>query len=223
MAVAAASTPASDLLLLAVGPRAGWTGRGPIGIALAGGLLCEQLLAAGPRILLPPGRRHLVRHLLDQEVVATAAVAAHLCTAGVLEPAEYRVLRVFPRRGYAVRHESSRADAVQRLRYGLVPGTQPPPAPALLAVLAAVSGVARAWVPPPARRRDRRAVAQHLNGLRTVVGPDVAEVLLAVRKAYRRSGGGGSGGGDFVSESGDGYGDSGGSGDGGGDGGGGGD
>jgi len=208
---------AGDLLLLAVADRASYITRGPVAPALSGALLCQELFDGHPLGTFAPDRRSLVRLLEVGAQHAVAEVSGPLCSAGVLAPAEHRVLGLFPRRGFVVTAPSARLDAVARLRTALTPGTSPYAPTAALAVLCATSGIARVVAPPPRSRGQRRELAAHINGLRFVVGPDVSEVLLAVRELYRREGtntASGSSDSSFVPASGnDGYGDSGGAGD----------
>ena len=131
------------------------------------------------------------------------------------------MLGLFPRHGYAVLDGPRRTDAERRVWSGLQPGAWPDPWTATLVLLSAVSGIARAVVPPPTDKAGRRAVADHLNGLRLVVGGPVADLVDVTRHAYHRAGNSGDG---FVASGGAGcYGDGGGDGGGGGVDGGGGD
>lgn len=211
----------SDVLLLAVGDRAAFRTAGAVETVLGGALLCDAVLADRPPLLAGQGkqrRKELERLVVDRGATAVDEIGGLLCAGGVLAPLEHRVLGLFPRRGFAVLDTTARWEAEQRLLAAMTPGARPDPGTAALAVLCAVSGIARSVAPPPSRRADRRVLAAHLNGLEAVVGPGVAEILLATRAAYRRSGSGDG----FVPVNGsDGYGDSGGDG-GGGDGGGGG-
>ena len=210
----------SDVLLLTVGPRARFLTRGPVQPVLAGALLCDELLSGAAPADSGPGRGAEPHLLLDERArSALEEVARPLCAAGVLAPHEHRVLGLFGRQGYAVLDARARSGAEQRLRAALTPGSAPDAGAACLAVLCAVSGIARSVVPPPASPADRDAVAEHLNGLRGAVGPDLAAVLLATRTAHHRDGGGD---GSFVPVGGGCYGDGGGSDGGGSDGGGGG-
>jgi len=197
-----------DVLLLAAGPRARFLTRGPVQTVLAGALLCDALLPGGRP---SPGRPAELRRLLDERATTALAEAGEpLRAAGVIVPCEHRVLGLFRREGFTVLDLGARTDAEQRLRAALTPGSSPDAADASLAVLCALAGIARALVPPPASRADRDAVADHLNGLRTVLGPDLTAVLEATRARYHRDGGGE---GAFVPVgSGDCYGDGGGSG-----------
>ncbi|NHC45527.1 GPP34 family phosphoprotein [Motilibacter aurantiacus] len=209
-----------DLLLLAVGERAAYRTRGPVAVALAGGMLVHDVLRGAPLGVVAGDRRGLDALLAHVAGTALPRVAAPLCGAGALAPHQHKVLGVFARRGYAVRDPAPRWQAERRLRAGLTPGPWHDPGVAALAVLAAVSGVARTVCPPPPDRVGRRGLADHLNALRWQLGPEASEVVLAVRRAYRRQGASGD---SFVPSHGDGFGDSGGAGDGGGgDGGGGG-
>ena len=205
-----------DVLLLAVGDRAGYRTRGAVETVLGGALLCDAVLADRAPLLGAKGkqrRKELERLVLDRGSTAVDEVGGLLCAAGVLAPLEHRVLGLFPRRGFAVRDASARQEAEQRLLSALSPGGRPDAGTAALAVLCAVSGIARSVAPPPSGRTERRALAAHLNGLVTVVGPGVAEILVATRDAYRRNGSSDV----FVPLTGDdGYGDSGGDGGGGG-------
>ena len=217
------SLPA-DVLLLAVGDRGKFRTTGDAGTVLAGALLCSEAMAGAwlPESSSTKGRRKDVERLIkDRSTTALEEVSRPLCLAGVLAPLEHRVLGIFPRRGFVVLDAEARRKGEQRLLAALAPGGRPDAGTAALAVLCALSGIARDLAPPPRPRAERKALAAHLNGLSAVVGPEVAAVLLATRAVYRRSGGGG---GEFVPVNGngsDGYGDSGGDG-GGGDGGGGG-
>ena len=214
---------AADVLLLATGHKARFTTKGAVEPVLAGALLCGEVLGGARLSRLPPGRhrRREIRAVLAARArVARHEVAGPLVSAGVLVPLEHRVLGFVVRRGFAVLDGSAQAVAETRLRTVLLTPTADPGLGAL-AVLCAVSGIAATVVPPPRDRRSRRALAAHLNGLRAVVGPDLAEVLTATRDAYRRQH---RSDGSFVPDSGrDPYGDSGGDGGdgGGGDGGGG--
>ncbi len=216
-------TLAGDVLLLAVGDKARLGTRGGVEPVLAGALVGADALAGRTPSRLPPGpqRRKEVRAVLATRTqVALREVADPLVAAGVLGPAEHTLLGFVLRRGFTVVDRRARVDAENRLRAGLLTPTRDPHL-AVLAVLCAVSGIASSVLPAPTERQARRAVAAHLNGLRAVVGPEVAEVLVATRDAYRRQH---RDGGTFVPDSGrDPYGDSGGDGGGGGGGDGGGD
>jgi uncharacterized membrane protein YgcG len=218
-------TLAGDVLLLATGARARWTTKGRVETVLAGALLCTEVLHGARLSWLPPGRprRKELRRLVERRALtARDEVAGPLVAAGVLAPLEHRLLGVVVRRGFAVLDRRSWADAEGRLRTALLTPHRDPGL-ASLAVLCAVSGIAGSLLPPPTDRRSKRALAAYLNGLRTVVGPELAEVLTATRDAYRRQHRDAD---SFVADSGrDPYGDSGGDGGGGdgGDGGGGGD
>jgi uncharacterized membrane protein YgcG len=214
------SSLTGDLLLLAVDDRARYRTRGAPGIVLAAAELCEGLLAGRPvpALAVDPAESGRRRRRRVESFVRTEAgpaldrVAGRLVAAGAITPVEHRVLGMFTRRGYGVVDTAARSETEQRLRGALRVGTVPGPDTATLAVLAAVSGLARAVEPPPRDRAGRRAVAEHLNGLRWVVGEPVAEVLLATRAVLRRAGDAGDG---FVPMSGtEAYGDSGGDGSG---------
>ncbi len=213
-------TLTGDLLLLAVDDRARYRTRGAPGVVLAAAELCEELLAGRPVPALaidpaesPRRRRRRVQSLIRAEATpALDRVAGRLVHEGAITPAEHRVLGMVTRRGFGVAHTAARREAEQRLRAALRVGVVPGPDAAVLAVLGAVSGLARAVEPPPHDRAGRRAVAEHLNSLRWVVGEPLAEVLLATRRVLQRSGDAGNG---FVPASGGAYGDSGGDGSGG--------
>ncbi len=240
------STPrfADAVLLLAIDDRARYRTRGPVGVVLAAAELCDQTYAdqtyadqtyadqayAGQTVRVsgsPAERRRLLADAIRSgSASALDRVGQRMTAAGAVVPIEHRFLRVFSRQGYAVADTTARADAERRLRAGLEPGSRPDAWTATLVLLAAVSGIARAVVPPPSHAAGRRAVAEHLNGLRPVVGEAVAEVVDATRRVYRRSGDAGDGfvpvGGahSYGDDGGDGAGGDGGGGDGGGGGGG---
>lgn len=211
---------AGDVLLLAVVDGARFRTAGGVDTVLAGALLCGE--AMGGRLLpaRPAGKERrsdlekLVRH---RSATAVEEASRPLVLSGVLVAHTHRALGLFPRHGFRVLETWPQWQAEQRLRSALRPGSRPDPGSAALAVLCAVSGIARAVQPAPARKADRKALAAHLNGLAAVVGPDVTDVLLATRAVYRRRGAG-----DGFAADDDGYGDSSGDG-GGGDSGGGGD
>lgn len=204
----------ADVLLLAVGDKGRFRTRGSAGTVLAGALFCQEVLVGMPVGRVARDRAELVALVEARAPRAVQEVGAALTAVRVLAPVEHKVMGLFPRRGYEVLDQVAHTRAEQRLRAGLTAGARPDAHESALAVLCAVAGIARAVVGPPAGRAAGRALAAHLNDLRGVVGPDVAEVLLAVRQAYRRRD---SDGNVFVpTGSGrDGYGDSGGDGDGG--------
>ena len=124
------------------------------------------------------------------EGLAATAVdrcAAPLVADGAISPLEQVTLRIFRRNGYQVNASETQQDAARRLLGALTPGSSPPPGEAALAVLCATAGLGGLVMAPPAKRAGRVALAQHLNGLRPVVGEPVAEVLFATRRAYRRT------------------------------------
>jgi len=210
----------ADVLLLAVGDKARYRTRGGPGTVVAGAVVCEQVLAGTPVTRFAPDRFGLVDVIRERAPQAVDEVAAPLSTAGILSPYVHKVMGLFPRHGYRVLDDSARIRAEQRLHAGLAPGARPDRHEAALALLCAMSGIARAVAGSPSGRGEAGLLAAHLNSLAPVVGPDACEVLLAVRQAYGRRG---SGDGAFVPDGdgrggrgSDGYGDSGGSGDGGG-------
>lgn len=211
-------------MLLAVGDKARYRTRGSVGPVLAGALLCHEVLQRATAAPSAPDRGQLVALVDSRAATAPAEVGGALSAQGALTPYEHKVLGLFPRRGYAVLDAVAQMHARQRLIAGLTPGSRPDQATAALAVLCATSGLARAVLGPPPSKRARQEVAAHLNALRPVVGLELTEILLAVRRVYRRRD---SDGASFVPEGGgEDYGDSGGDGgsgggDGGGDGGGG--
>jgi uncharacterized membrane protein YgcG len=153
-------------------------------------MLCESAMAGWPILPEETGPRRPARLTALVEGLAPAAVnrcARPLVTAGVIAPLEHMTLRVFSRNGYQVLAWEPRQLAAQRLLSALTPGWTPPPGEAALAVLCAMSGIAAHVTSPPGNRAGRVAMAQHLNGLRGVVGEHVAEVLFATRRAYRRT------------------------------------
>lgn len=169
-----------DVLLLAVTDRARYCTRGTVSTVLAGALLCSEALARDPMPAAPASRvstKDLVRLLRGRAVSAIDEVSGPLRHGGVLAPLEHNVLGLFPRRGFVTRDPLARWQAEQRLLAAITPGARPDPGTAALAVLCAVSGIARSVKPPPPRRADRKVLAAHLNGLSAIVGPAVAEVL----------------------------------------------
>jgi len=181
----------SDVLLLAVGERAGYLTRGPVETVLAGALLCADVLSGAALPAPGPAQAAALRRQLDERAASALDEASRpLCAAQVLSPHEHRVLGLFRRSGFAVLDAGARADAERRLRSALTPGSSPDAGAAALAVLCAVSGIARRIVPPPTSPADREAVADHLNGLAVVLGADLSAVLEATRARYHREAGG---------------------------------
>ncbi len=182
-------TLAGDVLLLAVGERGRWRSRGDVGTVLAGALLCEGVLAGqGLSDATPaPRERHrrFVRLVQLRARGSAEEVAARLGPA--VAPVEHRVLGLFPRRGYEVVDAPALQGAARRLEAALAPGSRPAAEDACLAVLCAVSGIARSYAPLPGPDAER-ATAEHLNALAGAVGAPAAEVLRATRAAYRRRG-----------------------------------
>ncbi|MDX6245713.1 MAG: Golgi phosphoprotein 3 [Frankiales bacterium] len=185
-----AATLSGDVLLLAIGPRATFQTVGPVGLVLAGALLCESAMAGWPILPESNGPRRAKELTALVEGLAPAAVdrcAAPLEADGVIARLEHVTLRVFRRNGYQMIAWEPRQDAARRLVSALTPGRTPSRGEAVLAVLCATAGLAGHVMPPPAKRAGRVALAHHLNGLRPVVGEPVAEVLFATRRAYRRA------------------------------------
>ncbi|WP_432494309.1 GPP34 family phosphoprotein [Kineococcus gypseus] len=220
------------VLLVALGERARYRTRGPVDLVLAGALLCEEAAQGRvppPSTGRPGGPPAAVAHqrLLElRAATAFAEVTGPLLAAGVVEPCEHRVLRLFTRRGLRAVDGASAARERDAVLAALRPGARPAPRDAVLALLCAVSGVASSLAPPPVQRAARAELAAHLNDLHLLLAPRVAEVVRATRDAHRARRGDGPGGADLVpADGGDGYGDGGGGdagGGGGGDGGGGG-
>lgn len=209
-----ATTPslAADLLLLSVGERASFTTRGPVAHAVAAGALADELLAGRPLAEVAPDRRTLAQVLDRRGAHDVELTSSRLVAAGALVPHRHKVLRVFPRHGYAVVGWGARRQAERRLLAALQPTEPASVQDAALAAIAAAAGLARAHL-PLATAADRALLAAHLNRLSAVLGPDLTEVVHALRAVYRREDSG-DGVVLFVPVSdGEGYGDSGGAGD----------
>ena len=146
---------ADDVLLLAVDDGARYRTRGSVGIVLSGALLAEAVFAGAPDPLgVVAGarrRRRLAGLVVQHADDSLGHVASRLRAAGAIAPVTSKVLGVFPRHGYALLDGAPAWHAAQRLRSALTPGATPDPATATLAVLCAVSGIARSVAPPPGR------------------------------------------------------------------------
>jgi uncharacterized membrane protein YgcG len=177
----------SDVLLLALGPRATFRTSGPVGPVLAGALLCEVLLDGRP---LPPssaggwsmtGITGEVQRLAETSV---ARCAEPLLVAGAIGPYDGRALGLFPRRGYQILDAAALSGASARLTAALTPGVPVTRGHAVLGQLCALSGIARHVLPPPRDPQERVALAHRRNYLATVAGPALQEVLVATRVLY---------------------------------------
>ena len=203
---------AADLLLLSVGHRSSWLTRGPVHVVVAAGVVVDELLAGRPLQGIGPDRAGVAAHLGAGGLRRHGDVVAALVAAGAVAPLRTRIWGLFPRVGLQVLQPWAVERARARLAAALRPGVRPAPTDAALAALAAVGGLARAH--EPVATDERQMMREHLNSLAAATGPEVAEVVMALRRLLGRGGDSGDGIVLFVPGSdNDGYGDGGGSGD----------
>lgn len=119
------ATLTGDVLLLAIGPRATWQTTGPVGLVLAGAMLCEAAMAGQPILPEVTGSMRPAQLTRLVEALAPEAVtrcAGPLVAGGLVAPLEIVTLWVFRRTGYDVLAWEARGAAARRLRGALTPG-----------------------------------------------------------------------------------------------------
>jgi len=178
---------ATDVLVTALDDRGRMQANGGMNIALAGSLLIEDLLAGrslrdltgldgDPSDAVGSRARGVV------SIVRSQAVAE-----GRVRLDDHRLLGVIPRRRYLLVDTASRDALVEMMSAALTPGAQPDRFAAAFAVVCAVSGIARRWLPTPGTAEDRAALARQINDLCAIAGESVTTVIRAMRTQYRRT------------------------------------
>lgn len=186
--------PSTDLFLLAKEHLGGRATLGQRGRLVAAAQMCEHVLAGGG--LLPErktGRKRVkeLQELMRQEEEsAIEQVTDQLCATGVLGRKPGRFL-LWKYEDLVIANEDAVRAAEARLSSALTPGAVPDAGQAVLAILCRLGGIGTGLVPAShgdkvALKRERTVLAAHIDSLRPVVGPDVAEVLDAAAQLSLR-------------------------------------
>ncbi len=179
---------APDVYLTALDDRGRLQTEGSADIALAGALVIGDLL--GGRSL-----RDLVgfdgdpaESIGNRTRGVVSIVASQAVATGLVRIDEYRLLGLLPRRRHVVADTGTRDRLVRQLTDALVPGARPERDVAAFALVCAISGIARRWVPPSTVAEERAVLAGQVNSLSEIAGEAVTTIVAAMRSLYGRAG-----------------------------------